>query len=95
MFTMYLVFFFFSSIFGHTMRHAGSPRPGIKPVPPAVEAWCLNHWTAREIPFTMNIYTIKSKTPSTFRSLYYLPKERKLNPPIYNDKMPKFKSHRH
>ena len=26
------------------------PQPGIKPIPPAVETWSLNHWTAREIP---------------------------------------------
>ena len=26
------------------------PQPGIQPVPPAVEAWSLNHWTAREVP---------------------------------------------
>ena len=26
------------------------PRPGIKPVPPAVEVWSLNHQTAREAP---------------------------------------------
>ena len=26
------------------------PRPGIKPMPPVVEAWSLNHWTAREFP---------------------------------------------
>ena len=25
------------------------PRPGIKPVPPALEAQSLNHWTAREV----------------------------------------------
>ena len=25
------------------------PRPGIEPVPPAVEGWSLNHWTAREV----------------------------------------------
>ena len=25
------------------------PRPGIEPVPPVVEAWSLNHWTAREV----------------------------------------------
>ena len=23
---------------------------GIEPVPPAVEAWILNHWTAKEVP---------------------------------------------
>ena len=26
------------------------PRPGIKPLTPAVEAQSLNHWTAREVP---------------------------------------------
>ena len=26
------------------------PRPGIKPVSPALGAWSLNHWTAREVP---------------------------------------------
>ena len=26
------------------------PRPGIEPVPPAVEVQSLNHWTAREVP---------------------------------------------
>ena len=27
------------------------PQPGIKPVPPAVEAWSLKHWNAMEFPF--------------------------------------------
>ena len=26
------------------------PWPGIKPMPPALEVWSLNHWTSREIP---------------------------------------------
>ena len=26
------------------------PRPGIKPIPPAVEVQSLNHWTTREVP---------------------------------------------
>ena len=26
------------------------PRPGIEPVPPALGAWSLNHWAAREVP---------------------------------------------
>ena len=26
------------------------PRPGIEPMPPAVEAGSLSHWTAREVP---------------------------------------------
>ena len=25
------------------------PRPGLEPMPPAVEAWSLNYWTAREV----------------------------------------------
>ena len=31
------------------------PRPGIKPMPPAVEGWSLNHWTAREVPLQVFI----------------------------------------
>ena len=27
--------------------------PGIKPLPPAVELWNLNHWTAREVPYCL------------------------------------------
>ena len=26
------------------------PQPGVDLVPPAVEAWSLNHWTSREVP---------------------------------------------
>ena len=32
-----------------------APRPGIEPMPPAVEAWSLNHWTNREAPRGMII----------------------------------------
>ena len=28
------------------------PQPGIEPMPPAMEGWILNHWTAREVPST-------------------------------------------
>ena len=31
------------------------PRPGIEPVPPAVEVWSLNHWTTRGVPYTFLI----------------------------------------
>ena len=34
----------------HTARWILVPRPGIKPIPPAVEAQGPNHWTARECP---------------------------------------------
>ena len=26
------------------------PQPGIKPAPPALEAWSLTHWTTRDVP---------------------------------------------
>ena len=26
------------------------PQPGIEPIPPAVEAWNVNHWTTRKVP---------------------------------------------
>ena len=44
--------FFFLKFFGCAMWHVGItvPQPGIEPMPPAVEAWNLNHWTAREVP---------------------------------------------
>ena len=32
------------------------PRPGIEPVPPAVEAQSLNHWTTREAPLFISFY---------------------------------------
>ena len=42
------------------------PRPGIKPTPPAVEAWRPNHWTTREVPSHLTslslsflIYTVR------------------------------------
>ena len=44
-------FFFF---FGATLHNVWDlilvPGPGIEPVPPAVEARSLKHWTAREVP---------------------------------------------
>ena len=31
------------------------PQPGIKPVSPVVEAWGLNHWTSRDILYTISL----------------------------------------
>ena len=43
------IFFFF--FWPHGVAHRIlAPLPGIKPAPPAVEAWSLNHWSAREVP---------------------------------------------
>ena len=30
------------------------PQPGTEPVPPAVEEWSLNHWTAKEVPLSLS-----------------------------------------
>ena len=49
--------FFFS--FGHAAGLVGLvPQPGIKPVPPAVEAQSPNHWNAREAPTCFPCMTI-------------------------------------
>ena len=40
-------FFFF---FGHGACRILVPQPGIRPMPPAVEAQSLSHWTTREVP---------------------------------------------
>ena len=46
-FTFILFFFFFLSC--HTACRIPVPQPGIEPIPPAVETWGLNHWTARAV----------------------------------------------
>ena len=35
------------------------PQPGIKPTPPALEAWSLNHWMAREVPVVPISFEVK------------------------------------
>ena len=42
-------FFFLAKLY----RHEGSqfPQPGMEPMPPAVEALCLNHWTTSVVHF--------------------------------------------
>ena len=34
------------------------PLPGIKPLPPTVEVWSPNHWTAREVPGGRDFYLL-------------------------------------
>ena len=45
---------FYISIFWGRPHHVACrilvPQPGIEPMPPAVEVWCLSHWTVREVP---------------------------------------------
>ena len=46
---LFYPFFFFYWLYCMACRIL-TPYPGIKPMPPEVEAWSLNHWTAREFP---------------------------------------------
>lgn len=51
------LFYLFSFVFGHTacgilgfwMQPAGMQPAGMQPAASAIVAWCLNHWTAREV----------------------------------------------
>ena len=42
--------------------------PGIKPIPPAVEAQSLNHWTATEVPIFICFYFFFSVSVSRISS---------------------------
>ena len=49
------------------------PPPGMEPLPLAVEAWSLNHCTAREFPITVVVFVITLKSymrPSLFFPFY-------------------------
>ena len=49
-FSQHHFFFFFFNFWPHcTACGISVPRPGIEPMPPAVEARSLNHWTTREV----------------------------------------------
>ena len=54
LFFLTCVFYFIFKIFTFWPRYAAYrilvPWPGIRPTPPALEAWSLNHWTAWEGP---------------------------------------------
>ena len=47
-------FRFYVSLFSFWPRHTACrilvPQPGIKPIPPVVEAQCVNHWSTRKSP---------------------------------------------
>ena len=49
---LYFIFYFYLLFFGPhcELCRILDPRSGIEPVPPAVEVWSSNHWTAREVP---------------------------------------------
>ena len=45
-----MLFFVYFLLFGHLACEILAPRPGTEPIPLAVEAWSVNHQTAREVP---------------------------------------------
>ena len=51
-------FCFMFWFFGREACGILAPRPGIKPAPPALEAWSLNRWTTREVPEPCILYTL-------------------------------------
>ena len=64
-------------IFFFRLRHVACgilvPQPRIEPVPPAVEARRLNHWTAREVPM-MRIFALMyiSLSSPRFKEVTYI-----------------------
>ena len=54
-------------------QHVGIliPGPGIEPSPPALEAWSLNNWTAREIPQLVLLEAEACLHSSVFRSMIF------------------------
>ena len=44
-------------------------QPGMEPMPSALEAWTLNHWTSREVPKVFLIKVICQKT----KNMYLVP----------------------
>ena len=51
------IFKFFIFIFWphHAAHGILVPQPGMEPTPPAVEAWSVNYWTAREVPNSIQL----------------------------------------
>ena len=47
-------------------------QPGIEPVPPAVEVWCLNHWTAKEVPNQLYFKSERVCFPKDQRNAIYI-----------------------
>ena len=37
------------------------PQPGIKPTLPALEGWSLNHWTAKEFPWSSELTNVSTR----------------------------------
>ena len=66
--TLIILFFKFIFVYFFWLHHAAweilVPPPGIKPVPPALEAQILNHWTTREVPIPITLDQFRSSSTS-------------------------------
>ena len=60
---VFFVIFCFYFILAAPLQHAELPWPGIKPVPPTVEAWSLNYWISREASLFCSLSIILSSNP--------------------------------
>ena len=65
-----LVWYSVFSFFGFRACGILVPWPGIEPMPPAVDAQSLNHWTAREVPASESLQKKKSLYLSDIRVLW-------------------------
>ena len=61
-FIILIAIIFFSGLH-HRARGILVPQSGIKPVLPAVEAYSLNQWSAREVPLSFSTKEIQTETP--------------------------------
>ena len=48
-----------------------APQPGVEPMPPAVEARSLNHWTTREVPTLIFLMSFSNTLNTKYRRLNY------------------------
>ena len=67
----FTLFFFFSNT---PQRMWDLPQPGIRPMPPELEVWSLNHWTAREVPISLFISKSLTQPSKVAMSGLYLSK---------------------
>lgn len=47
--------------FGHAVQHVETSITGTESMPPVVEAWSLNHWTARNSKDALNLKLLSVK----------------------------------
>ena len=64
---IWLYFFLFVFFFASPPSAILVLQPGIRPVPPELKAWSLNHWTAREVSGYISLYLLKGLSPHSAR----------------------------